>query len=424
MSMKTSEIITINTGENDSSSQFVELSKILVECSGKLRKEICDIYGFKLLIDGDNYIASHDGRKIGAGSISVNGRTYHFEIKPKNSGILFSELTNLFGHGLDGYYGNVHSFTQSGSTDIKSEYSFSYLLGLLSDLSNFGTHFFNIYSSRKRVISKGKPKGRIVPFSFVKSQLMGKFDQFECEVLDNSNLRLFATVFYHTAMSVSKELEFWTKTTAMSGIEAENMKKSVVAKLKPYIVDGFSQQLISRLSRPPFPFGVRELFSKCLRYWKSNGDISCASAGPKMNFSGFSIKLDALFEDYAGILFARLFNNCQHLPKNRYEYAREIDNVRQLEPDHIFVDIESKRLIIVEVKYSNNIAVREHVAQLIAYLDYKYAGLEAYDKIGILVYPGLEPECTYLDSFSHNISVAKINSNIDNCILSLNSFVN
>ncbi|WP_407507080.1 hypothetical protein [Vibrio parahaemolyticus] len=407
-------LFQIGEGIEEQDSNLSCIKEILLQCDGATRKHICDIYGFKIQMDGDDFLISHDGQRIGAGKVSVLGKSYAIEVYPKNTGLKINELFSYFGAGLNKAYGSIHNLSYQGIEGKSGEYSFSFLLGLLSELSSFGVHFFNIYSTRKKVNSKGKPQGRIVPKSFVKNQLMGKFDEFECEILDNSQLRLFATVFYHTAMSVSNDLSKLGASNALKGLDIQLLTKVATLRLKPYVLPGFSRQMLNRLSKPPYPFGVKELFFRCLKYWTNKGGFSASESNNAMSFTGFSMRLDYLFEDYVGLLFEKLFGEkVEHIPKRRFSYTEEFDEDRMIEPDHIYVDKKNRKLTVVEVKYSNNIAVRDHVAQLISYLDFQYAEWDGFEKVGLVVYPGNFPSCKKLTSFKHDLRITKVTSDIE-----------
>lgn len=406
-------LLQVGAGIERYSANLAEIKNILLQCDGAIRKEICDIYGFKLQMDGDEFVISHDGQRIGSGQIALSGKRYSIEVYPKNTGLKINEIFSYFGEGLDKTYGKIHDLGYQGVDGKASEYSFSFLLGLLNEIASFGVQFFNIYSTRKTVATRGKPAGRIIPKAFVRNQLLGRFDEFECEVLDNSQLRLFATVFYHTAISISSDLSKLGSSKALSGVDIQLLSKMASSRLRPYIVDGFSRQMLNRLSKPPYPFGVKELFFRCLKYWTDKGDFSAAVTNHKMSFSGFSIRLDYLFEDYVGLLFEQLLEGgIEHIQKQRFPYTEDLGENRLLEPDHIFVDKKNKKLTIVEVKYSNNIAVRDHVAQLIAYMDFKYSPWVDYKRIGIVVYPGDVPSCEKISSFSHDVRISKVTSDM------------
>lgn len=404
----------------DEESSLENLKDVLLKCDGHLRKKICDIYGFSIQMDGDDYSIFHNGQTIGNGQVFANGSRYLIEVYSKNTGLKLDEFFTFFGDGLNSTYGKVHEIGLHGVVNAQSEYSFSFLLGLLNEISSFGVHFFNIYSTRKRISTRGKPIGRVVPTTFVRNQILGKYDEFECEVLDNYQLRLFATVFFHTAMSVTKELSFFDNSRTIKGLDIALLCKVASSRLKPYIIDGFSRQMLTKLSRPPYPFGVKELFLRCLKYWVDKGDFSAAENNNRMSFSGFSLRLDLMFEDYVGYLFDKLLgSNFEHIPKNRYSYSQDLDEERQLEPDHIYVDKSRKRLLVIEVKYSNKVAVREHVSQLVSYLDFKYDDWANYEKSGFIVYPGEFPKVDKINSFNHDLNVVRITSNIDESIYAL-----
>ena len=114
------------------------------------------------------------------------------------------------------------------------------------------------------------------------------------------------------------------------------------------------------------------------------------------------------------LFFETLFGEeIEHIQKRRFSYTEDLDEDRLLEPDHIYVDKKNRKLTVVEVKYSNNIAVRDHVAQLISYLDFQYAEWNGFEKVGLVVYPGNIPSCEKLTSFKHDLRIAKVTSDIE-----------
>ncbi len=398
--------------KSDAYDQNMEkIRDLLLNCSGDVRKKICKIYGFKIEMSGDELLIYHDGKTVGSGQILINGIKNTFEIYPKNDGLKINEMVSYFENGIKNY-GAIHNFYHQGVESKLGDYSFSFLIGLLAEISSFGTHFFNIYSTRKKIISPGKPRGRIDQIAFVKDQLAGKHNIFACEVLDNKQLRQFATVFYFTAMSIVNDLNQISSSNVFKGLDVVRLKKIVSNRLRPYVVEGFSRQLITRLSKPPYPFGVKELFIRCLKYWTGKGQISAASNLSSMRFSGFSLRLNDLFEDYVGLVFDKVIKK-EKISGAEFRFSKDLTEDRSLKPDHIFIDDNEKKLYIIEVKYSNKVAVREHVSQLISYLDYKYDKWPNYEKFGFLVYPDDKVSCETLDEFNHKMKICKLNSIID-----------
>ena len=60
-------------------------------------------------------------------------------------------------------------------------------------------------------------------------------------------------------------------------------------------------------------------------------------------------------------------------------------------------------LVIAEIKYSNQMAIREHVAQLIAYLKYDSYPFPTQNRTGFLVYPGKSLAITKIPCFDVEI---------------------
>lgn len=390
-------------------------TEALTSCNGQVRKTICDLYGFSLIFDGDDIKVAHDGQKVGSGRFSANNTYYTFDIFPKSEGVNISELLQIYFQNFNKPYGTLHEINQQKVGFTESEYSFAHLIGLLKEISNLSAGFVNIYSKKKLIKSKGSVRGRIISNSFVCNQLLGNLDLVESEILDNQEMKEYATVFYYTALSILERINSSSIDKAFKNFDSNALFNKVKSILKPYVTNRISAQTLIRLSKPPFPFGVRELFFKCYHYWMSSGALSTGSNGKDMAFSGFTIQLDKLFEDYVGlILQMALSTEYRALPKQNYYYkVSDNHNDRALEPDHMVVETSSSKMHIVEVKYSNDIAPREHVAQVISYLDYNYKTYNDFNKTGLIVYPGETESFSVLNAFSHKVGVVTITSNLE-----------
>src|SRR5690606_36498901 len=123
-----------------------------------------------------------------------------------------------------------------GSEQQPNEYTFSFLLGLLKEISAFGIQYFNIYSSKKLIVTKGRPIGKIIPKDFVVNQLHGNVSDFHCEILDNTQLRQYATIFYQTAIAIGNDLQIISKTDALDGADIKSLITTATSKFKPFIV--------------------------------------------------------------------------------------------------------------------------------------------------------------------------------------------
>jgi hypothetical protein len=107
------------------------------------------------------------------------------------------------------------------------------------------------------------------------------------------------------------------------------------------------------------------------------------------------------------------------IPKVSYPYSFDFNDhrfpddriQREIEPDHIYFDQEAGDLVIAEVKYSNHLAVREHVAQLIAYLSYGAYPFVTKTRTGLLVYPGTQLSCEKIPNFRANIYLLTLPAN-------------
>lgn len=385
-----------------------------------VRDKICRQFGFTLAFDLEGIRVDYDGRKVGFGSFCNDCDRITFAVSPKIEDFdikaLFKCIDSLH------LFNKIVQFDNNQQADVHEQqdesFSWVFLLGLLDDINNFGIHNFLIFNSKKVLKGRSAIVGRPIAKSLVMNVALGRFGV-DCEVLDNFRQRQYASLFFHTAQSIYKDLSNWQSIIKRSDSNLTNTFHSIAAKLKHFSDIPLSQNLLRELSHPPFTYGVKDLLMKCIRYWKWKGIVATSNSRSNNAFWSVSIALDQAFELYAGHVIGKMLKQSTKIQKQRYSFTFPIKDLRfpkdrverEIEPDHIYVIDENALVIIAEIKYSNQLAVREHVGQLISYLKYSDFPFLFKDRIGLLVYPGQSLLLQPIPNFEANIFLLTLPAN-------------
>jgi len=391
----------------------------LRQASPLVRDRISRQFGLTLAFDTEGIRADYDGRKIGFGSFSSKQGKTTFSISPKVDDFDVKALFNCI-DALN-LYNNIVKFENSQDADVHEEenaFSWAFLLGLLNDINNFGLHNFLIFNSKKLLTGRSSIIGRPVAKSLVLNMARGRFG-IDCEVLDNYRQRQYASLFFATAKSVFHDLINWQAVIKRSDARVSGIYNSIAAKFKQFSDIPFSSQLLLELSHPPYTYGVKTLLMKCLRYWRWKGTFATTNSRNPSAFWSVSIALDKAFELYAGQILKLMLSKSEKVQKATYPYSFNFKDSRllndrlerEIEPDHIYVDRHTDELVIAEIKYSNHLAIREHVAQLVAYLSYGDYPFPTKTKLGLLVYPGTSLSCEKIPNFGLDIYLLTLPAN-------------
>lgn len=362
-----------------------------------VRDRICKQFGLSLGFDAEGIKVDYDGRKIGFGNFSNKDTSVTFSIDPKVEDFdvraLFTCIDSL------SFYNKIVHLNGGSNAEVHEEkndiFSWTFLLGLLDEINEFGVHHFLIFNSKKILKGRSSIIGRPIAKSLVTNLAMGRFGV-DCEVLDNYRQRQYATLFFQTAKSISKDLSQWQSVMKRSDVNLKGTYNSISSKLKQFSDIPFSPRLILELAHPPYPYGVKKLMMQCVRYWKWKGIFASNNSMNVSSFWSVSVALDFAFELYAGHMMKNMLPQSFKAPKQKYPYSFNFDDSRcpegrinrEIEPDHIFRITGTDHLVIAEIKYSNQMAVREHVAQLLAYLKYDLYPFPTQKRTGFLIYPG------------------------------------
>ena len=392
---------------NDSRFFAKELSCASVESRERIWRE----FGLSLSFDAIGLRVDYDGRKIGFGSFKNSNGKITFSINPKVDDLdvraLFDCIDKL---NLSNKIVDVRRDQEASVQDEDSTFSWTFLLGLLDEINNFGVHHFSIFNSKKILRGRSSVVGRPIAKSLAINLGMGRFG-IDCEVLDNYRQRQYASLFLATAKSAVQDLVSWHNTLGRSNVHPRTILMSIDSKMKPYANVPFSLRLVTELSHPPFSYGVKSLVAKCVQYWRWKGMFASSNGLANGAFWSVSIALDKAFELYAGHILEKAYKDFDKVPKSTYSYSFDfVDSrlpneklSRSIEPDHIYINRKTNELIVAEIKYSNHLAVREHVSQLIAYLSYTNYPFRVEQKTGLLVYPGDTFRVEKIPNFEANL---------------------
>lgn len=385
-----------------------------------VRDRISKQFGLTLAFDVEGIRVDYDGRKVGFGGFgSKQGKTT-FSISPKVDDFDLNALFNCI--DTLNLSNKIVRFENNQDASVHEEqanpFSWTFLLGLLDGINNFGIHHFLIFNSKKTLHSRSSIIGRPIAKSLVMNMARGRFG-IDCEVLDNYRQRQYASLFFATAKAIYHDLLNWQAVIKRSDVHVVGMYNSIAAKLKHFSDVPFTPRLLLELSHPPYTYGVKTLLMQCLRYWRWKGIFASSNASNTNTFWSVSIALDTAFELYAGQMLKMMLGQMEKNSKATYPYSFDFTDPRfpsdrinrEIEPDHIYIDPHTGTMVIAEIKYSNQLAVREHVAQLISYLSYDAYPFATKNRIGLLVYPGTSLSCKKIPNFGADIYLLTLPAN-------------
>lgn len=388
----------------------------LSRSSAESRERISREFGLTLSFDSKGLRVDYDGRKVGFGSFKSSNEKITFAINPKIDDLdikaLFDCIEKL---NLSNKIVDIKRDQEVSVKDEDATFSWTFLLGLIDEINNFGTHNFSIFNSKKILRNQSAVVGRPIAKSMIINIGLGRFG-IDCEVLDNYRQRQYASLFLATAKSALQDLISWQNTIGRSNVQSRTTSNSIERKLQQFANIPFSMRLVTELAHPPFAFGVKNLVGKCVQYWRWKGMYATNNSSNSGLFWGVSIALDRAFELYAGHILNNFFKGFQKIPKQNYSYSFNFIDPRltgerldrSIEPDHIYLNEKTNQMVIAEIKYSNHLAIREHVSQLISYLSYKSYPFQVKDKTGFLVYPGQTLKIEKIPNFEANIYIVTL----------------
>ncbi len=396
-----------------------EFSSLLRSSPDIVQEKVFTSYGLKAEFDGRSFRTTYDGMKIGIGSFASNIGEIHFVINPKIDTFKVQDIFTAI--GVNRFIERCVIFenlpTFSTFEDAESNFSPSVLLWLLDEIIRCSATLLSSSNRRKEIYLINGISGRPNLQKSLRNIALGKGPGFYCEVLDEQSLRDYAIVLLETARSIGELLEDWYSLIPSERKEYSSKLRFLSSKFGIYESSSvFSHVLLLKTCRPPFPFGLKDILYKCLRYWQWRGAFSISEMGlESFGYWGVSIHLDRVFQEYVGLTWSSSINemgvNWFPSPKFKYkivsDYSETIGEGDQV-PDHLFFHESSRTLFIVDAKYKIGVGQSPDVHQMVAYCDYKYTDLEPDKVVGILVYPGKEWEEKRIVGFHKSIYFIKI----------------
>jgi len=391
------QVFRFNDEVEFDSASSAEFAELLLSIPGDVRTQLTKTFGLGIRFDRNPILTRYDGRKVGFGSFSSSGdREVHFVIAPKTNSLRLQNLFQALGKYVNLNHIRFDSIVSSAPTEqAKDDFTFAFLLKLLEEIVISSTHLLNAAYKRKEIAVQGGVKGRPLLVKSMKNMVLGRNTGIICEVLDDEGLQDYAAVLLATARSIGELLEDWHEITAQKQHDSLAKLRYITSRFSNQTNVPFNRSLLYKVCRPPFPYGLKDVLYKCMRYWQWQGAMKISNAGnASYGYWSVVMELDLIFQDYVGFSWhTSLEPQFKWHPNKEFKYLlRRPDGVnteQKIKPDHLFIDQGSNLMLIVDAKYSEKIAAEDQIYQIAAYLSYCYEeSLNCNDKIGILVYPG------------------------------------
>ncbi len=409
-----SRVFRFNTSESFHSEDSAEFAQIILQSPPQVIARLLN-FGMNIEFAKDAMRVSHDGRKVGIGSFASKEGEIHFVIAPKFERLA---LKNLFS-ALDpttAAHDFVHfeNVTHHGDAQQASdEFTPSFLLALLNEIVAALQHLLNATQLRKEILVQGGIKGRPLLEESYRNLLLGTQSGFLCQVPEERGLRYYALILLATAKDIGARLDEWGELIA--DLHSQQLARVRYALTLFGVTNpgAMTRGLLYKLARPPFPFGLKDILYKCLSYWQWRGAFSLSEEGTAFGYWGLIVELDRAFETYVGHVWHQSSRDTHKwLRSPLYDYViegfHESSDQRRVNPDHLFINHNAKRLIVVDAKYREVIGTRDQVYQMISYLDFDYPELSDYQRTGILVFPGDQFVVRSVSGFHHPLYCMEI----------------
>jgi hypothetical protein len=400
------------------STHALKFAELLAHSDPQTQSEVRELFGLQIVYRNRQFEVDWDGTKFGFGTFRVNDKTISFVIEAKvGEVIVFEMLSSLDLSGSKSplmKFGSVDYVPVGRSTD--SNFSLAYLIGLFREIVKVDLSLFNIYNSRRLTVSRSVIRGRPRPHSIAVEIAKGS-DRMECEVLDNARQRDIASLLVATSDSLQQIIARWMTLAGADPHPIQIAHQRLRRNLAHLALQPISTQLVTRCSRPPYPFGLKRLAEDCTWFWRGTKSFIPDSVGRRGLAEAFVLDMAKAFQHYAGSFFTQNLPSYRKIPTNKlqlqYSTVPPLPNPsgsgkREIDPDHVYFDDQSRHLLILEVKYSQSLATREHLGQIITYLDFCKYSLGEQARTGCLVYPGPKYAERRISDFGSDIRVFEI----------------
>ncbi|MGE0875414.1 MAG: hypothetical protein AB7O31_12165 [Burkholderiales bacterium] len=412
------------------SPQSEELALLLLREGPVVLRGLKEDLGLSLEFESKSVRMAHDGRKLGIASIPSSKGEISVSIAPKVDSMrvraMLEDVKNYEGSfpqlsiSARSALGNV----EKGHDDL----SIAFALALLRDIIDCAHLLEGAFNRRYTVNIQGGIRGRPLIERSMIDLLLGRSLGFSCEVPSDEHLKEYQRVLLATGLNIIEALGVWLPTLYREGMTSESLRARLIAAFRGLDVSSISLVSVLRVCRPPFPFGLKDVLYRALRYWKWRSQYTPSNAdsiGEK--FFSMSIYLDKLFEIYVGAFFRQVCAG--HLVSKAsvshgYSFVRGGETIkREIVLDHVLESKGQKNIFVVDAKYSEAEASPHQVYQLIAYLNYKYAEFPHARMIGVLAYPGDDWQVGEVLGFNKKLFVVKIPVPVASCLQQGKNFV-
>lgn len=414
-------VFRFNDEDSFNSSRSAQFAGLVMQAATSIRDMLTKSFGLSLNLKSADIRIVHDGRRIGAGAFRVHGEQVNFVISPKLAQQDFALIFDALASHTEELRTHFHLVSPAESVPAVGEqdlFTPFFLHALLHEIVEASVHLFNISLKTNTVIARGGVRGRPLLQKSATNMITGRGWGLFCEVRDPAGLRDYAVVLLETAKSIERRLSDWAEIWPQSDLAYHSKKQFVLTHLQSLSHARFTRALLYKVCRPPFPYGLREILYKCLRYWEWQGRFKASETDASgFDYTSVVIFLDKIFEIYVREVWRHSLRSGVVLRSQyNFPYTVELCNedvavhssTGSIKPDHIFWDQLNKTLLIVDAKYSREVGAEEHLYQMLSYLSYDYPDYQTDRRCGVLVYPGTNWKVEQLVGFSQKIYCIQI----------------
>lgn len=393
----------------------LEFAELLSKANADSQSAIARQFGLQLALRRGHIEVDSDGTKFGVGGFTLQGELVTFEIKPKAEGFemsaLFDALSTLGIHDELVNFGNL--VRGAGfKEEVSSNARLSYLLALEKQLAGFDARRLLGFSTTNVVHTGPSIRGRPESLSISKSLARGVL-QLKCRLLDNERQRLIAALVLMTLRKVRTFLDEFERITHARLPRDKRSVENVMGQLSALAAPTTLHMAITETSAPPYPMGTSEFVQQCQQFWRTPGHVGINDSNRGSGIVNMAVDAARGFELYALAYFRRMRPSYKkiELLELPYEvvYPSPAPTIKlTIKPDHLLYHEETRTLLILEVKYSLDLAARTHLSQVITYLKYSSFPMQVENVSGIVVYPGSTFSSAEVRGFDAAVSINQI----------------
>jgi len=416
-------IFSFNDKASFLSEESEAFAEVLLRSDPDIRRCVLKGFGLTIELKADPPRISHDGIRIGMGSFETeDGSSVHFTISPKTDAVALRNIYKaLANSSVQFQHARFESLSEiAPAEDAPDGFTPAYLLSLLNEIADSARHLLGTIFEKKQLRVRGGIRGRPILVPSFTSMRLGRGIAFACDVLDDRGLRDYAVVLLGTAQSIVELLRDWGRLVGdRAEVELAKMR-FISSRFGLWDTSAFSASTLYKICRPPFPYGLREVLYRCLRYWQWRQGIHMAEPGSAtFRYYHLVVNLAKLFELYVSESWSlSAAPDFRTLDAGPYQYGIDgIDGIseeRRIEPDHFLLNASKKILVVIDAKYRDDVGASGQVQQIVAYTSFCYENSgslsgfigerEASRKVvGVLVYPASDWQVGRVTGFSQPI---------------------